>query len=168
MLDDKTKQAEFIHMAGGLLHPIQKILDRPEEYDETRRKMVFGEYWADIDKVTREIHAFASRMKGYDLTKYAGAVEVALINCGYHVENEIAADISRARATLESYREQIINAVRDIPIDIQSETLQKVNPFTAYVKMRAWLETVRGKLIFVDPFVNDNLFTYYLRHTRKD
>lgn len=154
-MDRLREKQELLVKLGALFGPLQRILQRPDQYDEQDRARAVAQFWSESHVLNAEVTAFTLAEQG----------------CNYYVQqaqfwsavHSVISGLANNNGTLESLVPpaftKALGAIDAIPIPRSSVILESGTPFTTYCKLRSLCEVdAISDIVWVDPYLASNIF----------
>jgi hypothetical protein len=148
---------------GMLFGPLQRLIEKPDEYDEQERSQIIARYNLERETLLDEFREFCNTQPGHDYEVEYLKFYIALIGLTDDIlyERDELPDIIPRRLS------EALAAIDAIPIPRNSAILEAGTPFTTYCRLRDLCEAeATRELIWIDAYLDSNVFHRFLRNVR--
>lgn len=160
---DRLKQKQdLLVKLGMLLGPLQRLVERPDQYDAQERAEIIARYCAEYPSLLTEFSEFSKGQDGHKYLMQSARFTASLdgIVSRLMAEKELSDILPKQFAEAQS-------AIDAVPVPRTSVIVEAGSPFTAYCKLKELCEVDATKTItWLDPYFGANIFDRFISSVR--
>jgi len=161
-MDRKQRQAELIYKVGLIFRPLEDLFAAsPGSYTQADLARLRSQFHLDHEKLLKELEQFCKEETGLDFSVEFHDIQHPLANMNNVVRQCLMNDLTSVRVNKENFLPRLLAAIAAVPVETSSMVFDAKTPFTTYCRIRELVSTAAKQIVFVDRYVDENLFCRY-------
>lgn len=163
MISRRETQAELLVLFGELISPLVDLIRYPDQQTPQTRAKLAAKFTHDNGLFKIPLLEFTKGEPGHEYLVEFSQIRAALNQFGQNLHS-FRDDTEHLKNEIHALKLSVTKSILSIPCEVDPEVLDSYSPFTAYLKIKSIVVTTSTELVFVDPWVNTELFSRYLHH----